>query len=331
MSATDASDRETGAAALRRRTCSGAPRRRDGVRVPRRRADHRPHALDVRLRQRLPAPARRAHAPLEPALVDDVGLGIAATVGVPHHARHRRPADVLLQALSPTRPTTRSRTSTSSCRPAGSSATSTAGRRNVMVVAVLLHMARVFFTAAYRKPREFNWLIGMALLVVDARPLVHRLPAAVGPTRLLGDHDRREHRAVAARGDRRAGHHASTSIPAGSRSCSCSAPTTVGEEALIRFYLLHVMILPLVAGGAHGRALLAHPQGWRPGAAGRCRRAARAAAAPTRYPVFTEAPQKTYQLAAIVRGQHAGGRARPGEHRALDAAPVLRRTRACSC
>ena len=37
---------------------------------------------------------------------------------------------------------------------------------NVMVVTVILHMARVFFTAAYRKPREFNWLIGMGLLVV---------------------------------------------------------------------------------------------------------------------------------------------------------------------
>ena len=35
-----------------------------------------------------------------------------------------------------------------------------------MVVAVLLHMARVFYTAAYRKPREFNWLIGLGLLVV---------------------------------------------------------------------------------------------------------------------------------------------------------------------
>ncbi|MCC7126988.1 MAG: cytochrome b N-terminal domain-containing protein, partial [Acidobacteria bacterium] len=37
---------------------------------------------------------------------------------------------------------------------------------NVMVVAVILHMARAFYTAAYRAPREFNWLIGMGLLVV---------------------------------------------------------------------------------------------------------------------------------------------------------------------
>jgi quinol-cytochrome oxidoreductase complex cytochrome b subunit len=37
---------------------------------------------------------------------------------------------------------------------------------NIMVVTVILHMARVFYTSAYRAPREFNWLIGMALFVV---------------------------------------------------------------------------------------------------------------------------------------------------------------------
>jgi hypothetical protein len=37
---------------------------------------------------------------------------------------------------------------------------------NMMVVIVFLHMARVFYTAAYRAPREFNWVIGMGLLAV---------------------------------------------------------------------------------------------------------------------------------------------------------------------
>ena len=36
----------------------------------------------------------------------------------------------------------------------------------VMVLAVTLHLARVVFTGGYRPPREFNWLIGIALLVV---------------------------------------------------------------------------------------------------------------------------------------------------------------------
>ena len=40
---------------------------------------------------------------------------------------------------------------------------------HLMVVAVFLHMARVFYTGAYRAPREFNWLIGLALLVLTLR------------------------------------------------------------------------------------------------------------------------------------------------------------------
>lgn len=34
-----------------------------------------------------------------------------------------------------------------------------------MVAAVILHQMRVYFTGAYRKPRELNWLIGMCLLI----------------------------------------------------------------------------------------------------------------------------------------------------------------------
>lgn len=35
---------------------------------------------------------------------------------------------------------------------------------HLMVLTVLLHMIRVFVTRAYRKPRELNWMIGIALL-----------------------------------------------------------------------------------------------------------------------------------------------------------------------
>ena len=34
-----------------------------------------------------------------------------------------------------------------------------------MVAAVILHQMRVFFTGAYRRPRELNWVIGMGLLM----------------------------------------------------------------------------------------------------------------------------------------------------------------------
>ncbi|MCA9269441.1 MAG: cytochrome bc complex cytochrome b subunit [Planctomycetales bacterium] len=36
----------------------------------------------------------------------------------------------------------------------------------LMIAAVILHQMRVYFTGAYRRPREFNWLIGMALLML---------------------------------------------------------------------------------------------------------------------------------------------------------------------
>ncbi|HLB47336.1 MAG TPA: cytochrome b N-terminal domain-containing protein, partial [Anaerolineales bacterium] len=35
-----------------------------------------------------------------------------------------------------------------------------------MVVSVLLHMLRVFYTGAYKPPREFNWLVGLGLLTL---------------------------------------------------------------------------------------------------------------------------------------------------------------------
>lgn len=35
----------------------------------------------------------------------------------------------------------------------------------LMIVAVILHQIRVFFTGAYRRPREINWIVGMCLLL----------------------------------------------------------------------------------------------------------------------------------------------------------------------
>jgi len=35
----------------------------------------------------------------------------------------------------------------------------------LMVASVILHQMRVYFTGAYRKPRELNWMVGMCLLI----------------------------------------------------------------------------------------------------------------------------------------------------------------------
>jgi quinol-cytochrome oxidoreductase complex cytochrome b subunit len=37
---------------------------------------------------------------------------------------------------------------------------------NLVMVTVLLHLSRVFFTASYKRPREANWLVGLGLLAV---------------------------------------------------------------------------------------------------------------------------------------------------------------------
>ena len=35
-----------------------------------------------------------------------------------------------------------------------------------MVAIVFLHMCRVFFTGSYKKPREFNWVLGVVLFLL---------------------------------------------------------------------------------------------------------------------------------------------------------------------
>jgi cytochrome b6 len=37
---------------------------------------------------------------------------------------------------------------------------------HAMVLLVILHMVRVFLTGAYKTPREFNWGVGVVLLVL---------------------------------------------------------------------------------------------------------------------------------------------------------------------
>jgi menaquinol-cytochrome c reductase cytochrome b subunit len=37
---------------------------------------------------------------------------------------------------------------------------------NLLVVMIVLHMARVFWTGAYRAPRELNWMVGVVMLLI---------------------------------------------------------------------------------------------------------------------------------------------------------------------
>jgi quinol-cytochrome oxidoreductase complex cytochrome b subunit len=170
---------------------------------------------------------------------------------------------------------------------------------NVMVIAVIAHMARVFYTGAYRKPREFNWLVGMGLLVMTL---------GLSFTGYLLPWDQLAYWAITIGANIAQSPREVTDAlgltpyfdPGGLQKLLLLGSDSVGEEALIRFYLLHVMVLPLAL------VALVSVHFWRIRKDGGLARPEDADAllgpgAPD-YPVFTEAPQKTYHLAALVRG-----------------------------
>src|SRR5207245_10254763 len=37
---------------------------------------------------------------------------------------------------------------------------------NILIVMVLIHMARVYWTGSYRAPRELNWMVGVLMLLI---------------------------------------------------------------------------------------------------------------------------------------------------------------------
>jgi len=56
-----------------------------------------------------------------------------------------------------------------------------------MVICVFLHMCRVFYTGSYKRPRQFNWVIGVVLFLLTLGLSFTGYLAALGPARLLGD------------------------------------------------------------------------------------------------------------------------------------------------
>lgn len=172
---------------------------------------------------------------------------------------------------------------------------------NMMVVVVLLHMARVFYTAAYRAPREFNWVIGMGLLAITL---------GLSFTGYLLPWDQLAYWAITIGANIAQSPREVTDAlgitewfdVGGLQKLLLLGSEDVGEEALIRFYLFHVMILPLLL-----VALMA-VHFWRIRKDGGLSKPVNAdeKLGPTAadvYPVFSDTPQKTYSLAAIVKGR----------------------------
>ena len=104
---------------------------------------------------------------------------------------------------------------------------------HLMVLAVFLHMMRVFYTGAYKRPREFNWVIGVMLLL---------LTLALSFTGYLLPWDQLSFWAITV-STNLAGY--APFIGESLRVLILGAKE-VGQEALIRFYVLHVMLLPLL-------------------------------------------------------------------------------------
>ena len=105
---------------------------------------------------------------------------------------------------------------------------------HAMVILVFLHMMRVFYTGAYKPPREFNWVVGVILLV---------LTFLLSFTGYLLPWDQLAFWAITV------GTNIAGSAPVlGPKSRFwLLGGLQVGPDALIRFYTLHVIGLPLLA------------------------------------------------------------------------------------
>ena len=116
-----------------------------------------------------------------------------------------------------------------------------------MVLLVILHMMCVFFTGSYKKPREFNWVVGVGLLVLT---LLLSFTGYLLPWDQLaywavtvGTNMARSTPVIGATGPF---HELSGARIDSDIRFALLGGTTVGQNALLRFYVLHCMAIPLV-------------------------------------------------------------------------------------
>ncbi len=105
---------------------------------------------------------------------------------------------------------------------------------HLMVVSVILHMARVFLMAAYKAPRELNWTVGVVLFL---------LTIALSFTGYLLPWDQLAYWAITV------GTSIASYAPLIGEKIRflMLGGNQVGQQALLRFYVLHVALLPVVA------------------------------------------------------------------------------------
>lgn len=103
-----------------------------------------------------------------------------------------------------------------------------------MVIAVFLHMTRVFYTGSYKPPRDFNWVLGVVLLFVTF---------FLSFTGYLLPWDQLAIWAITV-GSNMA---KSTPVIGNLVAKALVGGYEVGATTLIRWYTLHVILLPLLA------------------------------------------------------------------------------------
>ena len=105
---------------------------------------------------------------------------------------------------------------------------------HLMVLTVFLHMIRVFYHGAYKPPREFNWVVGVVLLF---------LTLMLSFTGYLLPWDQIAFWAITV------GTQMALYAPllGPESSFFLLGGIQVGQETLLRFYVLHVIALPLIA------------------------------------------------------------------------------------
>lgn len=126
---------------------------------------------------------------------------------------------------------------------------------HAMVIAVMLHMLRVFLTGSYKPPREFNWVVGVMLLVLTFLLSFtgYLLPwdqlsmwAVTVGSNMLGAAPFLGHEGPGQQALVLGGKELIT--PGSDVRFMLLGARSVSEETLNRFYILHCVALPLVAG-----------------------------------------------------------------------------------
>jgi cytochrome b6 len=105
---------------------------------------------------------------------------------------------------------------------------------HAMVFLVFAHMFKVFYRGAYRPPREFNWVIGVILLLITL---------LLSYTGYLLPWDQLAYWAITV------GSNIALAVPLLGNKIHflLLGGNAVNANALLRFYVLHCVILPLVA------------------------------------------------------------------------------------